>query len=140
MVRAPQGLANDHPYWYARILGVFHTEVLCIPQANCKPDIPTLYEPKHMEFIWVRWYGNEPDYISGSAAARLHKIGFVPADDPAAFCFLDPSLIIRACHLMPSFTDGKTDVLLRQGPSAGRPFGEILDWTNFYVGRCVVTS
>ena len=135
MVRAPQDLRSDHPYWYARILGVFHTQVLCIPQAHCDPQIPTLYEPKHMDFLWVRWYGNEPDYVSGSQAARLHKIGFVPSRDQGAFGFLDPSLIIRACHLIPSFVDGKTNLLLRQGPSAGRSVGDILDWTNFYVGR-----
>ena len=137
MVRAPHGLGADHPYWYARILGVFHAQVLCIPQPNCKPEIPTLYEAQHMEFVWVRWYGNEPDHVSGSGVARLHKIGFVPSSDPGAFGFLDPSLIIRACHLVPSFADGRTDLLLRRGPSAGRSIGESLDWMNFYVGWCV---
>ena len=115
MVRAPSDMGFDHPCWYARILGVFHTQVLCIPQVHCDPRIPTLHEPR----LWVRWCGNESDYVSGSQAARLHKIEFVPSHDQGAFGFLDPSLIVRACHLIPPFSDSKTNLLLCQGPSAG---------------------
>jgi len=67
----------------------------------------------------------------------MYKIGFVPEEDPSAFGFLDPALVIRACHLMPAFADGRTSELLRSGPSRARAPDEIDDWTNFYVGRFV---
>ena len=70
-----------------------------------------------MEFLWVRWFGVVPGYRWGLKNARLPKIGFVSSDSGAAFGFIDPSLILRACHLIPAFADGCTDSLLRHGPS-----------------------
>jgi hypothetical protein len=67
-----------------------------------------------MEFLWVRWFGVEPGYHWGFKTARLPKIGFVPNTDDMAFGFLDPSLVIRGCHLVPSFADGCTTKLLHQ--------------------------
>jgi hypothetical protein len=73
-----------------------------------------------------------PHYRWGFKEGRLPKVGFVP-DSPTAFGFLDPSLVLRACHLIPAFADGRTDDLLRHGPTAARPCGEVNDWTAFYV-------
>ncbi|KAH7917017.1 hypothetical protein BV22DRAFT_1027096, partial [Leucogyrophana mollusca] len=109
------------PYWYARVLGIFHARVLYAGKVQ------------PMEFLWVRWYGTVPGYRSGSKSARLPKVGFVPESDPSAFGFLDPSLVIRGCHLIPAFADGRTCDLLRGGPSAGRKLGEEDDWAAFYV-------
>ena len=47
--------------------------------------------------------------------------------------FLDPSLVIRACHLIPAFVDERTSELLRPGISLARLPGEMDDWTAFYV-------
>ncbi|KAG0693779.1 hypothetical protein DFH29DRAFT_1006933 [Suillus ampliporus] len=63
---------------------------------------------------------------------HLPKVGFVP-DSPSAFGFLDPSVVLRACHLIPSFADRHMDTLLWHGPSVARPFREVNDWTAFYV-------
>ncbi|KAL0572623.1 hypothetical protein V5O48_009342 [Marasmius crinis-equi] len=86
-----------------------------------------------MEFLWVRWFGTEPDYRSGSKTAKLPKIGYVPDDDELAFGFLDPEVVIRGCHLVPDFAGGKTDELLRANNSVARPPGVTEDWQNFYV-------
>ncbi|KIM71547.1 hypothetical protein PILCRDRAFT_16970 [Piloderma croceum F 1598] len=88
---------------------------------------------QNMEFVLVRWFGWAPDHHSGVTAARLPKIGFVEDNDELAFGFLDPSLIIRGCHLVPAFSDGKTTNLLRTTHTIVRPLGEIDDWVNFYV-------
>ena len=90
--------------------------------------------------VWVRWYGEEPGYRSGSRFARMHKIGFVPEDDPSAFGFLDPTLVIRACHLMPAIADGRTSDLMQRGHSKARGPEETDDWTKFYVGRSACCS
>ncbi len=90
-----------------------------------------------MEFLWVRWLGVVPDRSFGRKEARLPKIGFIPDTDEYAFGFLDPSIILRGCHLIPSFMDGRTTKLLRVPAGCttdARPSGESDDWKNFYVG------
>lgn len=67
MVLAPD--TEDHPYWYARIIRVFHSMV----------SHPELTKPTHMDFLWVCWCGLDPDrcYKFGWKACRLPRIGFV---------------------------------------------------------------
>ncbi|KAF8189081.1 hypothetical protein K438DRAFT_2144948, partial [Mycena galopus ATCC 62051] len=128
MVVSPETGANAHPFWYAHVLGIFHTEVLHTGEKS------RYNSSQRMEFLWVRWFGMEPNYRSGFKAARLPKVGFVPEEDPSAFGFLDPSLVLRACHLVPAFAGGRTSMLLKTiSPTAARPLGEIDDWANFYV-------
>jgi len=86
-----------------------------------------------MEFLWVRWFGVEPDYRWGFKNAWLPKIGFIPSDSGAAFGFLDPSFVLRACHLIPAFADGRTNSLLRHGTSVARENNNVDDWAAFYV-------
>jgi len=128
MVLSRETGPQAHPYWYARVLGVFHARVVHSgPQAKNRSI-------QHMEFLWVRWFGIEPNYRWGFTAARLPMIGFIPDIDDAAFGFLDPSLIIRGCHLVPTFANGRTSQLLQtSAPTAGRPIDENDDWMNYYV-------
>ena len=87
-----------------------------------------------MEVLWVRWLGVDPDHKWGFRQCTLPKIGFVPEDgDSPAFGFLDPSLVIRGCHLILAFVDGRTDQLLRGGASVVRQPGQIDDWARYYV-------
>ncbi|KAJ3557032.1 hypothetical protein NP233_g11842 [Leucocoprinus birnbaumii] len=120
---------NPHPFWYAAVLGIFHTEV-----QHMGPRSQNLGWRK-MEFLWVRWLGVEPGYVSGRNVARLPKIGFVPDSDDFAFGFLDPSHVIRGCHLIPAFSEGRTKTLLSyEGHTEARPGGDMSeDWVNFYV-------
>jgi hypothetical protein len=86
-----------------------------------------------MEFLWVRWFGIEIGHRYGFKVARLPKVGFVEENDPSAFGFLDPSLVLRGCHLIPSFVNGRTLDLLKTIHMAARPPGEFDDWAAFYV-------
>lgn len=135
MVLSAETGPDAHPFWYARVLGVFHAKVLHTgPQSHNR-------SVQHMEFLWVRWFGTEPGYSCGTSPARLPKIGFVPDTVDDAFGFLDPSLVLRGCHLVPVFADGKTSNLLRtNSPTAARPMGEIDDWSKFYVIMYVLLS
>ncbi|EGN93613.1 hypothetical protein SERLA73DRAFT_63876 [Serpula lacrymans var. lacrymans S7.3] len=118
-----------HPYWYARVLGVFHARVLHTGPEAANRSV------QNVEFLFVRWFGGVPNHRSGFKVARLPKIGFVRQNDRrvAPFGFLNPSVVVRACHLIPAFVDGRTSSLLREGPSAGRVHGEVDDWTAYYV-------
>lgn len=132
MVLSPETEPDAHPFWYARVLGVFHTKVLHTGPQSQNRSI------QHMEFLWVRWFGVVPKYRSGFSNARLPKIGFVPEDDDAdgtsPFGFLDPTLVLRGCHLVPAFAAGRTsDFLKTASPTAARPLGETDDWVNYYV-------
>jgi hypothetical protein len=127
MVASREDLENGHPFWYARILGVFHAQVFHTgPLANNR-------SLQHLEFLWVRWFGMVEGNRYGAKYARLPKIGFLDETDPSAFGFLDPSLVIRGCHLIPAFADGRTQDLLTSKKSLGRPIGETDDWAAFYV-------
>lgn len=100
MVLSPETGPQAHPFWYARVLGVFHARILHTGPSATNRSI------QHMEFLWVRWFGVVPGHRYGHRAARLPKVGFVPDNDPLAFGFLDPSLMLRGCHLIPAFNDG----------------------------------
>lgn len=125
MVVSPE---PSHPFWYARVLGVFHAKILHTgPNARNRSI-------QHIEFLWVRWFGLEQNYQCGSHPGRLPLIGFVPDTEEGAFGFLDPSLVLRGCHLVPAFAKGRTtDLLQTSSPTAGRFPEEVDDWVNYYV-------
>jgi hypothetical protein len=115
-----------HPYWYGRIIGIFHAYVRHTGPASKTSDA------QQIDFLWVRWHGRDPTYRSGFKVKRLHRVGFIDSTDEGAFGFLDPNEIIRAVHLIPAFRHGKTFELL--GPSIARqPKEEDEDWRLFYV-------
>ena len=99
MVYSPDTGPNAHPYWYACPLGIFHACVLHISVKS------TNHSLSDMEFLWVCWFGHVPGHHFSMKAAQLPKVGFVPEDDQA-FGFLDPSLVVWGCHLIPSFCEG----------------------------------
>ncbi|KAG2055844.1 hypothetical protein BDR06DRAFT_1044714 [Suillus hirtellus] len=99
---------NDaHPFWYS---------MLALTFVIARPN-------QWSSFPHYRWSMRE---------GHLPKVGFIP-DSPSAFGFLDPSVVLRACHLIPSFADGRTDTLLRYGPTVAQPLREVNNWTAFYV-------
>lgn len=135
MVLSPEKTPGAHPFWYARVLGIYHLELVHKGPASRNGSV------QHLEFLWVRWYGTEPGHRSGFKAARLPKIGFVPDTDEYACGFLDPSLILRGCHIVPAFAEGRTRELMDLPlgvVTAARPMEENDDdWLNFYVIMCV---
>ncbi|KIM66090.1 hypothetical protein SCLCIDRAFT_22307 [Scleroderma citrinum Foug A] len=108
-------------------------DVLCAFRVQVRFCPGSVSQPKRsMEVLWVRWLGVDPDHQWGFKQAHLPKIGFVPNSNEA-FGFLDPSLVIRGCHIIPAFVDGCTDLLMPRGQSISRWPGEVDDWRAFYV-------
>jgi hypothetical protein len=97
MVLAHEEDASWHPYWYARVLGIFHMMVEHVGPNSRRT------ESKQMDFLLVRWFGRHPGVASGWAAKRLPRVGFLSAGDSGAFGFLDPQEVIRGVHLIPAF-------------------------------------
>ncbi|KAF5316669.1 hypothetical protein D9619_006659 [Psilocybe cf. subviscida] len=129
MLRSPVA-GGDDPYWYARVIGVYHANIWVENSA-----IPEGRNARRMDFLWVRWFGEVPGYRSGIRRARLPKVGFVESTDDYAFSFIDPANVIRGCHLIPAFNDGRSSALLPHPRSAARRLNpqDDDDWSNFYV-------
>ncbi|KAK7013429.1 GLOBIN domain-containing protein [Favolaschia claudopus] len=126
--------STAHPYWYARVVGIFHAEV-----RHVGPKSKNTVKLHRMDFLWVRWFGRDTNHRASWLAKRLHRVGFLSASDPdlSAFGFLDPAEVVRATHLIPAFHYGRTTELL--GPSVARHFDDENheDYEYYYVNQFV---
>ncbi|KAF8887132.1 hypothetical protein BD779DRAFT_1611603 [Infundibulicybe gibba] len=124
----PKGQTKPHPYWYARVIGIFHAMVQYHP-----PGATTLERPKPMEFLWVRWFGRDLTHCCGWRRRRLPRIGFLDAAQDGAFGFVDPNLVIRGIHLIPGFPLGYHNHNLISS-IARQPSSNLnTDWMYFYI-------
>ena len=126
MVLSRNETATNHPFEYARIIGIFHVETLH-NVAGGASDIPTMQEA-----LWVCWFKVDGHNNAGFAKKCLHRVEFLPSSNPNAFGFLDPDEVIHTTHLIPAFHHGPTEEFLC-GLSVGRAEGEVDDWQYFYV-------
>jgi hypothetical protein len=120
---------NSHPYWYARVIGIFHAMVRRVGGTGSF---------EQMDFLWVRWYGFDTHARSGFKARRLHQIGFLDShEDKGAFGFIDPSDVVRAVHLIPAFKLGKCSLFLPPSMARREDEGDE-DYVRYYIGMCVL--
>lgn len=132
MVLAPQEQDSEtnsqHPFWYARVLGIFHTNVYDC-QASAADDRAKIHR---LEFLWVRWYR----VVYTRSKNRLAKLEFKPATDDDTFGFLDPAAVVRGSHLIPAFHHGITTADTLLGSSITREENKVnKDWRYYYVNR-----
>lgn len=106
-----------HPYWYAKILGIYHVNVRVSGQM----------ESQRMEFLWVHWFGRDPDHEGGFKTRRLYRIGLLDPNDPDSYGFLDPGDVLRAVHLIPAFEIGRKKPVDSEADQDGE------DWEDYYV-------
>lgn len=121
--------SGEYPFLFARVLGFFHLKA-----AIFDPDRPTNLVYRHLNIAWVHWFR----IVSGSnpfVDKRLPKLAFIDSSDRQAFGFIDPDVILRATHLIPSFKDGLS---ASPKPPSLRPKSlstdEALDYAFYYVG------
>ncbi|KAG2351254.1 hypothetical protein BDR07DRAFT_1320652 [Suillus spraguei] len=100
-------ITPNHPYWYARILGIYHMETWL--------NVGGQPAKRHLEVLWVRWLALPQTYKSSIKYAHLPKVTFVKESDPNAFGFLNPSQVIRGAHLIPTFASGHGTSSLHYG-------------------------
>jgi hypothetical protein len=77
-----------HPYWYARVLGIYHMDVWLRDEDSMSLKM------HEIEVLYVRWLAPVVDHRSGVDCARLPQIAFVEESDYDAFGFLDPNQVI----------------------------------------------
>jgi len=105
-----------HPFKYAQVLGVYHVNAVYIG-----PGAPD-YQPRRVDFLWVRWY-QHMDMQKSWDVQKLDRVRFLPVTDDGAFGFLDPSIVLRGCHIVPAFAMGR------------HYSGLSLEWKSYYVMR-----
>ncbi|KAF8148263.1 hypothetical protein B0H34DRAFT_668897, partial [Crassisporium funariophilum] len=124
--------SESHPYWYARVIGIFHVDIIHTGPHSISPN------KQRVDFLWIRWFGRDLTYAAGWKAQRLHRVGFLDAEQSGAFGFLDPAVVLRGVHMMPGFACGTTNEYLHPPRSVARmPLNEVTDWQYYYVGMFV---
>jgi hypothetical protein len=117
---------DSHPFCYARVLGIFHANVMYVGAGN------TDYRPRRLEVLWVRWYKLESGYATWSAR-KLDRVSFLPVTDENAFGFLDPSDVLRGCHIIPAFRQGR--VWEDGEPGLSYWANDVVDWKSYFISR-----
>ena len=121
------GNVSTHPFWYARVLGVYHVNVVYTGPGMLDCESPRI------DFLWVRWLC----YIRDSGSwddGGLDRLRFPALADSDSFGFVDPNDVLRGCHIIPCFAEGK---LHRDGSGLSRCASDAQDWRSYYVNRCV---
>lgn len=104
MMLAPD--EDEHPYLYARVLGIFHVNACRItPESTARGAAPA-FQTFHL--LWVRWFDYDATAPGGFTTRRLHRLRWTSLDNDA-FGFISPDVVLRGCHLIPGFHHGKSD-------------------------------
>ncbi|KZP13244.1 hypothetical protein FIBSPDRAFT_662191, partial [Athelia psychrophila] len=121
---------NHLSYRYGRVIGAYHVNVIYNGPGRVNLN------SHRLEFLWIRWYnqiGREGDDWNSRRLSRLH---FGPLQDESAFGFIDPSDVLRGCHIIPRFSLNK----VHTDPTHGgwsRLAGDRSDWKEYYINRFV---
>jgi hypothetical protein len=122
-----QTQGSSQIYAYARVLGIYHANVICIGQGGIDSS------PRRIDFLWVRWY-RELHNSSADKLVRLKKLEFPLSSEAGATGFVNPGAVIRGCHVVPNFTKGH-----RYSGSGNQGIsllvGERTDWVEYYVNQ-----
>lgn len=124
---AAQPMAHPSWYCYARVLGIFHANVLYVGPGMVD------YQPHCMQLLWVRWFRSMPS-SSGWSARWLDALDFPPIYDENSFGFIDPTDVMRGCHIVPAFSRGRRH---RDGIGLSLCAKDSTDWAAYYVNRWV---
>ncbi|KAF8804505.1 hypothetical protein BYT27DRAFT_7106825, partial [Phlegmacium glaucopus] len=124
---------EQHPYWYACVIGIFHVDVIHTGPLSKSP-----YK-QCVDFLWIQWFGQDLDHRAGWLAQCLHWVvvfeGFLDAEQPGAFGFLDPTVVIQGIHLIHGFAYGTSMELLSPPQLVAQLLlNEVQDWHYYYVG------
>ena len=114
---------DDHPYWYCRIIGIYHVMVRHLGAASKNT------RPQRMDFLHVHFFARTTRREGGWEKRRLIELAF---DAPEyAFAFLDPALVIRAVHIIPAFRHGEDNEPLQS--RLAHPLAGEVDFNLYYL-------
>lgn len=120
-----------HPFLYGRVIGIYHVNVVYVGQGMKS------YDAMRFDLLHVRWFQLEMSdlqdrHLSEWVSLRLNRLSFPSMASKDSFAFVDPSLVLRGCHLIPAFSSGKRH-------PGGTGFSGMAkdgnDWRSYYVNR-----
>lgn len=111
---------------YGRVLGVYHARVI-----YTGPGMQN-HNSHKFEFLWVRWYDQVGQSGTGWKYKRMDRVRFAPLSDDDAFSIIDPSDVLRGCHIIPRFSLGPK---YRDSAGLSTLAGDCADWFEYYVNR-----
>ena len=79
----------------------------------------------------MRWFEIIQDHLVWEQHA-LDAVKFLPMSDEDAFGFVDPANVLRACHVIPSFADGR---LHPDGIAMSCCANDSGDWRQYHINR-----
>jgi hypothetical protein len=120
---------TQHPFLYARILGIFHANII-----YTGGEIPD-YNARRIDFLWVRWFEYDGNISVRWDDCKLDSVHFPPMAREGAFGFVDPSCVLRSCHMIPAFVAGKVH---SDAIGLSHIAQDMNDWCHYRVNRCVV--
>jgi hypothetical protein len=127
MVLAQNDDDSDHPFLYARVIGIFHANIVYTGSGIMD------YRPRRLEFLWVRWYELDPKVPAGGwSRSTLDRLQFPPMAEGNSFGFIDPADVLRGGHIVPAFATGKR---YADGEGLSRCARDSSDYHSYYVNR-----
>ena len=124
MVLADDDNPESHPFLYARVLGIFHVNVIYTGCGMLD------YSARRLDFLWVRWYQCMTSFSWKDY--RLDEVRFPPMAQNQSFGFVDPHDVLRACHVIPAFKRG---MVRFDDASISRIARDAEDWKSYCVNR-----
>ena len=115
-----------HPYRYARVLGIYHANIVYVGPRMVD------YQPQRFDFLWVRWYRVMEAVRTGWTARKLDRVKFPPLVGDDVFGFVNPSDVLRCCHMMPRFSQGR---IHSNGKGLSLCARDSSDWAQYYIGK-----
>jgi len=118
---------DRNPYWFGRVISIFSVKA----STSHQKAISQRGNSAVVDVLFIRWFGHDSAQVDwGLHCGRMPKVGFLPAENPGAFGFVNPDDILRRTHIIPDFASGRTQEIM--GPSIARIDSENDSDYNFY--------
>ena len=133
----PQPLPQQHQFLHARVLRIFHTNV--IYRGRGSSDL----RRRRFDFLLVRWF----EFAESSPALnRLDRLILSPVGGEHSIGFLDPADVLRASHVVPRYSLGRrypesdgSDRMYPNPHTTDRIVSKLArdweDWSEYYANR-----
>ncbi|KIM66060.1 hypothetical protein SCLCIDRAFT_111658 [Scleroderma citrinum Foug A] len=118
-------LESAHPFLYARVLGIFHVDVIYTGPGSKD------YVARCLEFLWVHWF-EVRDVLLGWEHTTLDSLRFVLMTEKDAYGLVDLFNVLRGCHLIPAFASGR---MHPDSISVSQNARDGADWKYYCVNR-----
>jgi hypothetical protein len=121
----PDEQTDTDRFWFAHVLGIFHANVIYTG------DGASDYDSRRLDFLWVRYYSKHR--TRSLSRSSLKMLEFPPVSETESFGFINPSTVLRCCHIIPAFSMGRRKVRLGSPLSICAKSTE--DWAAYYINR-----